>query len=153
MAYGTAYVAQVAFGAKDAQTVKAFEEAESYNGPSLIIAYSNCIAHGYDMADALDQHKRAVETGYWPLYRFDPRKLGTGESALTLDSKAPTGSLAEYMGHETRFRTVQQQNPELYATLLVKAEKDIKKRYAMYEKMAEFKIDLRDGEGQSEAAE
>ena len=153
MAYGTAYVAQVAFGARDAQTVKAFEEAESYNGPSLIIAYSNCIAHGYDMADALDQHKRAVETGYWPLYRFDPRKLGTGESALTLDSKAPTGSLAEYMGHETRFRTVQQQNPELYATLLVKAEKDIKKRYAMYEKMAEFKIDLRDDQGQSEAAE
>ncbi len=153
MAYGTAYVAQVAFGARDAQTVKAFEEAESYDGPSLIIGYSNCIAHGYDMADALDQHKRAVETGYWPLYRFDPRKLGTGVPALTLDSKAPTGSLAEYMSHETRFRTVEQQNPELYAQLLVKAEKDIKKRYAMYEKLAEFKIDYSEGEESSQAAE
>jgi len=153
MAYGTAYVAQVAFGARDAQTVKAFEEAESYDGPSLIIGYSNCIAHGYDMADALDQHKRAVETGYWPLYRFDPRKLGTGVAALTLDSKAPAGSLAEYMSHETRFRTVEQQNPELYAQLLVKAEKDIKKRYAMYEKLAEFKIDYSEGEESSQAAE
>ena len=89
MAYGHVYVAQVAFGAKDTQTVKAFIEADAYPGPSLIIAYSPCIAHGYDLVHGLDQQKLAVDSGYWPLYRFDPRRAASGERPLVLDSGAP----------------------------------------------------------------
>ena len=89
MAYGHVYVAQVAFGAKDAQTLKAFLEAEAYPGPSLIIAYSHCIAHGYDMAHGLEHQKLAAESGYWPLYRFDPRRATRGGQPLVLDSAHP----------------------------------------------------------------
>ena len=96
MAYGHVYVANVAFGARDAQTVKAFLDAESYPGPSLIIAYSHCIAHGYDMAYGLDQQKLAVESGYWPLFRYDPRFAKRGESPLKLDSAAPKGDVATF---------------------------------------------------------
>ncbi len=152
IAHGTAYVAHVAFGAKDAQTVRAFEEAESFDGPSLIIGYSNCIAHGYDMADALDQHKLAVETGYWPLYRYDPRRLGTGEAPLTLDNKPATKSLADYMANETRFQAVNRQNPELYAKLVTLAEGDIRRRQALYRKLAEFKVDLEEIEEEARPA-
>ena len=89
MSYGHVYVARVAFGAKDAQTVKAFLEAEAYDGPSLIIAYSHCIAHGYDMAHGAEQQKLAVDSGVWPLYRFDPRRIAKGEPPLQLDSVRP----------------------------------------------------------------
>ncbi|MCW9034916.1 MAG: pyruvate:ferredoxin (flavodoxin) oxidoreductase [Rhodospirillales bacterium] len=142
MAHGTAYVASVSFGARDLQTVKAFEEAESFDGPSLIIGYSNCIAHGYDMSDALDQHKLAVDTGYWPLYRYDPRRLGTGEPPLIVDNKPASKPLADYMANETRFQAVNRQDPELYTRLVTLAEEDIKRRQALYRKIAEFKVDL-----------
>ncbi len=136
MAYGHVYVAQVAFGSKDAQTVRAFLEAEAYKGPSVIIAYSHCIAQGYDMADGLDQQKLAVDTGYWPLYRYDPRRVAGGESPLVLDSAAPKVELGKFMRNETRFRLVEQQNPERFRDLLGVAQGNVRKKYALYEELA-----------------
>jgi pyruvate-ferredoxin/flavodoxin oxidoreductase len=138
MAYGSVYVAHVAFGAKDAQTVKAFMEADSYDGPSMIIAFSHCIAHGYDLAKGLDQQKLAVDTGYWPLYRFDPRRLANGENPLQLDSPAPKGDVARYMANETRFRVVQQQNAAHYQNLVTAEQREVTMRYALYEQMAKL---------------
>jgi pyruvate-ferredoxin/flavodoxin oxidoreductase len=135
MSYGNVYVARVAFGAKDVQTLKAFQEAESYPGPSLILAYSQCIAHGYDMAYGVEQQKLAVETGYWPLYRYDPRRPALGESAFKLDSGAPKGDLAAYMRNETRFRMVEQQGPERYKELLATAKANIQERFRIYEQL------------------
>ena len=139
MAYGSVYVARVAFGAKDAQTVKAFQEAEAYPGTSLIIAYSTCIAHGYDMAHSLDQQKLAVETGYWPLLRFDPRREAAGEPALQLESGPPKGDLGKYMRNESRFRAVEQAYPERFKMLLKGAQEHVHERYARYKEMAEKK--------------
>jgi pyruvate-ferredoxin/flavodoxin oxidoreductase len=136
MAYGNVYVARVAFGAKDAQTVKAFQEAEAYPGPSLIIAYSSCIAHGYDMAHSLDQMKLAVETGYWPLLRFDPRREAAGEPAMQLESGPPKGDLGKYMRNESRFRAVEQAYPERFKRLLAGAQEHVRERYARYQDMA-----------------
>ncbi|MBK8257297.1 MAG: pyruvate:ferredoxin (flavodoxin) oxidoreductase [Polyangiaceae bacterium] len=136
MTYGNVYIARIAFGAKDTQTVKAFEEADSYPGPSLIIAYSHCIAHGYDMAQGLAQQKRAVDTGYWPLYRFDPRRIAEGESPLKLDSNAPKGKLVEFARNETRFRMVEQQDPARFKALADSAQNDIHVRWATYENLA-----------------
>ncbi|MGE3841950.1 MAG: pyruvate:ferredoxin (flavodoxin) oxidoreductase [Vicinamibacterales bacterium] len=136
MAYGHVYVAQVAFGSKDVQTVRAFLEAESYPGPSVIIAFSHCIAHGYDLSHGLDQQKLAVDTGYWPLYRYDPRRADAGESPLVLDSAPPKGELGKYMRNETRFRLVEQQNPERFQALLAQAQANVKKRTALYEELA-----------------
>jgi len=136
MAYGSVYVARVAFGAKDAQTVKAFQEAESYPGPSLIIAYSTCIAHGYDMAHGLDQQKLAVETGYWPLFRYDPRRQLDGQPAMQLESGAPRGDIGKYMRNESRFRVVEQLYPERFKELLAGAQAHAHERYALYEQMA-----------------
>ena len=136
MTYGNVYVARVAFGAKDTQTVKAFEEADSYPGPSLIIAYSHCIAHGYDMAQALAQQKRAVDTGYWPLFRFDPRRVAEGESPLKLDSGPPKGKLVDFARNETRFRMVEQQDPARFKALSDAAQSDILVRWATYENLA-----------------
>ena len=101
MAYGNVYVARVAFGAKDAQTVKAFQEAESYDGPSLIIAYSHCIAHGYDMAYGAEQQKLAVDSGVWPLYRYDPRRVGPGRAAARRSTPA-TPKIAAQRVHAQR---------------------------------------------------
>jgi len=136
MTYGHPYVARVAMAAKDVQTVNAFKEADSYSGTSVILAYSHCIAHGYDMADAVLQQERAVDSGYWPLFRYDPRRVEKGESPLKLDSAIPKVSLAEFMAHETRFRMVEATNPEHYKKLLVEAERLAKERYALYEQMA-----------------
>jgi pyruvate-ferredoxin/flavodoxin oxidoreductase len=108
----------------------------SFDGPSIIIAYSHCIAHGYDMADALDQQRLAVISGYWPLYRYDPRKLGTPEGALTIDSNEPNTPLFDYMKRETRFTTVQRQNPERFASMVEEAEMQIRRRYATLKKLA-----------------
>jgi len=138
MAYGNVYVAKVAFGAKDTQTVKALLEAESYPGPSLIIAYSHCIAHGYDMAQGADQQKLAVDTGYWPLFRYDPRRLAEGEAPLQLDSPAPRLPLAQYLRNEARFRIVEQQTPERFKMLLGQAQAQVNSRYAFYENFARF---------------
>ncbi len=138
MAYGNVYVAHVAFGAKDAQTVKAFLEADSYDGPSMIIAFSHCIAHGYDLEKGLDQQKLAVDTGYWPLYRFDPRRLANGENPLQVDSAPPKGGVASFMANESRFRVVQQQNPENYKNLVAAAQREVTMRYGLYEQMAKL---------------
>ncbi len=140
MGYGHVYVAQVAFGAKDAQTVKAFLEAESYPGPSMIIAYSHCIAHGYDMAHGLDQQKLAVEAAVWPLYRFDPRRVAQGLPPLVLDSPAPKVSAREYMRNEARFRMVEKLDPLRFRRLLGMAEKRATQRYAIYQQLAGVKV-------------
>jgi len=136
MVYGYVYVAHVAFGAKDAQTVKAFQEAESYPGTSLIIAYSHCIAHGYDLAHGLDQQKLAVDSGYWPLYRFDPRRAWEGQNPLLLESGPPKFELGKYARNEARYRMVEQAFPERFKTLLEAAQQEVKTRYAMYEQLA-----------------
>jgi pyruvate-ferredoxin/flavodoxin oxidoreductase len=136
MAYGTVYVARVAFGAKDAQTVKAVIEAESYPGTSLIIAYSHCIAHGYDMAFGLEQQKLAVDAGHWPLFRFDPRRTAAGENPLVLESGAPKIELGKYVRNESRYRMVEQAYPERFRTLLEHAQADVRARFAAYETLA-----------------
>jgi pyruvate-ferredoxin/flavodoxin oxidoreductase len=142
MSYGHVYVARVAFGAKDQQTVKAFLEAESYPGPSLIIAYSHCIAHGYDMAYGADQQKRAVDSGVWPLYRFDPRRVPQGKPPLQLDSGRARISPQEYMKHEARFRMVERVNPERYRHLLKEAERSAARRLSIYQQLAGITIPL-----------
>jgi pyruvate-ferredoxin/flavodoxin oxidoreductase len=136
MAYGHVYVAQVAFGAKDAQTLKAFVEAEAYPGPSLIIAYSHCIAHGYDMVFGLEHQKLATDTGYWPLYRYDPRRAATGENPLVLDSPPPKTDVSKLMALETRFQLTAQQDQARYATLVDSARSHIARRLALYHDLA-----------------
>jgi pyruvate-ferredoxin/flavodoxin oxidoreductase len=136
MAYGNTYVAHVAFGAKDVQTVKAFVDAEAYPGPSIIIAYSHCIAHGYDLSKGLDQQKLAVDAGYWPLYRFDPRRAATGESPLMLDSAAPKIDLAKYTGNEMRYRVVEQMDPARFKLLAEHAQREVTMRFSVYEQLA-----------------
>ncbi len=134
--YGSVYVARVAFGAKDAHTVTAFREAESYDGPSLIIAYSHCVAHGYSMSQGLEQQKRAVACGYWPLFRFDPRRTALGENPMKLDSAPPKSSLAEFTRNETRFQMLERINPERSAMLQQMAAASVKERFALYQQLA-----------------
>ena len=136
MAYGSVYVARVAFGAKDAQTVKAFQEAESYPGTSIIIAYSPCIAHGYDMAFQLDQQTKAVQSGYWPLYRFDPRRTAAGESPLVIDTGTLKGDIGAFMRNEARFRVAEERNPELYKGTIEQARREAAQKVVLYEQMA-----------------
>ncbi len=140
MTYGNVYVAHVAFGAKDAQTVKALLEAESYPGTSIVIAYSPCIAHGYDLSFGLDQQKLAAESGYWPMYRFDPRRIATGETPLMMDTATIKGSIATFMRNEARFRMVEQQDPERFRHLLVRAEREVKNRFQVYENLAKLTL-------------
>ena len=136
MAYGHVYVAQVAFGAKDAQTLKALLEAESYPGPSVIIAYSHCIAHGYEMAEGLEHQKLAARSGYWPLYRFDPRRAANGEPPLVLDTPDPDTPLGDLMAVESRFQLTDQHDHQRYAGLLHQAEAQIHQRLERYHAMA-----------------
>jgi pyruvate-ferredoxin/flavodoxin oxidoreductase len=136
MTYGNVYVAQVAMGANDAQTMKAFLEAEAYHGPSLIIAYSHCIAHGINMAKGLEQQKLAALTGYWPLFRYNPEAVRRGENPLTLDSKPPSLSIDKYMYNEMRFKMLAQANPEAAKQLLAAAQEDASRRWRMYEQLA-----------------
>ena len=140
MTYGHVYVAQVAFGAKDSQTVTAMQEAASYQGPSLIIAYSHCIEHGYDMGDGLTQQEKAVKSGFWPLFRYDPRRLAAGEPPLKLDSKAPSLPFAEFAKGENRFQQLLKRDPERAEALLAEAQKMIHERWAMYEHLAGFRL-------------
>jgi len=139
MAYGSAYVASVAFGAKDAQTVKAFQEAEAFPGPSLLIALSPCIAHGYDLLLSLEQQRLAVEAGAWPLYRYDPRRTQAGEPALQLDSGALKAPMSDYLQNEGRFRMIQLANPERYADFVARAQAQASRRRGLYEHLAQFK--------------
>jgi pyruvate-ferredoxin/flavodoxin oxidoreductase len=135
-AYGNVYVAQIALGADNAQAVKAFAEAESHTGPSLIIAYSTCIAHGIDMATGMSHMKDAVDSGYWPLYRFDPRSEIEGKHPLTLDSKAPTMPLREFAAKEGRYTLLARSKPELAERLMAIAQADVDERRRLYEQMA-----------------
>ena len=143
MAYGNVYVARVAMGAKDAQTVKAFLEAESYDGPSIIIAYCHCIAHGYDLVNGCEQQKLAVDSGHWPLYRFDPRRIEQGESPLQMDSPAPKIDLGAYVRNETRYRMVEQAYPEHFKHLLASAQREVINRYAAHENLAKLTMPVK----------
>ncbi len=134
--YGSIYVARVAFGSNDSQTVKAFLEAEAYDGPSLILAYSHCIAHGYDLARGLDQQKAAVASGYWPLFRYDPRLVQENKNPLQLDSKAPTLPLEKYVYNETRYTMLKASNEAAAEKLLQLEKQDVAQRWKLYEQLA-----------------
>jgi pyruvate-ferredoxin/flavodoxin oxidoreductase len=136
MAYGNVYVARVAMGADDLQTLRAFVEAEAYDGPSLIIAYSHCIAHGIDMRKGLEQQKLAVQSGYWPLYRYNPALSDEGKNPLILDSKAPAIPLEQYAYNEARYRMLQQNDEQRADALMQQAKHDLQERWEMYRQMA-----------------
>ncbi len=136
MQYGHVYVARVAFGAKDSQTVMAMREAEAYDGPALIIAYSPCIAHGYPLHLGLDQQKLAVDSGYWPLFRYDPRLAAKGEVPLKLDSGAPKVDLAKFMANETRFGILRHIAPARAEELGALAQAQVRQHYALYQHLA-----------------
>lgn len=138
MSYGNVYVAKVAMGSNDQQTIKAFLEAEAYDGPSLIIAYSHCIAHGINMAKGLESQKLAVDSGHWPLFRFNPENVKEGKNPLKLDSKAPKIKLEDYIYNETRYKMLTKSHPKEAAELLKHAQEDVLKRWKIYEQMANF---------------
>jgi pyruvate-ferredoxin/flavodoxin oxidoreductase len=141
IAYGNVYVARVAMGSSDVQTVKAFLEAESYNGPSLIIAYCHCIAHGYNLINGLNQQKLAVQSGYWPLIRYNPDLMKEGKNPLTIDSKAPAIPLKDYVYNETRYSLLTKTRPEAAEQLLKEAQDDVYKRWRAYTHLAEMPVD------------
>ncbi|MBV5308353.1 pyruvate:ferredoxin (flavodoxin) oxidoreductase [Chromatium okenii] len=136
MAYEHCYVAQVAFGAKDMQTVRAFIEAESYDGPSVIIAYSPCIAHGVDLSNNLRQQDMAVNSGHWSLFRYDPRRAARGENPLMIDSKAPSIPYRDFIASETRFSLLTRTQPEIAERYLQLAQQHVKTRFDLYEQLA-----------------
>ena len=140
MSYKNAYVGRVAMGANDAQTLKVFQEAEAHNGPSLIIAYAPCINHGIKigMSKAQTEEKRAVEAGYWHLFRFDPRTAAEGKNPFTLDSKAPTASYKDFIMGEVRYNALARQNPERAETLFTKSEKNAMDKYNHLLKLAKL---------------
>jgi len=141
MAYGSVYVANVAFGAGDMQTVKAFLEAEAYDGPSIIIAYSHCIAHGYDLVHGLEQQKAAVQSGYWPLFRYNPELTKQGKNPLQLDSRAPTLPLEKYAYNETRYTMLAHSDPEAAKRLLQLAQEDVNGRWHTYASLAAMSVE------------
>ncbi|MEW6650126.1 MAG: pyruvate:ferredoxin (flavodoxin) oxidoreductase [Chloroflexota bacterium] len=136
MAYGYVYVAQVAMGANDAQTLKALIEADAYDGPSLVIAYSHCIAHGIDMRKGLDQQKLAVQSGVWPLFRYNPLLADEGKNPLQIDARAPSVSVEEYAYNETRYRMLLQSDEARAEALMRQARVDAAKRWKLYQQMA-----------------
>jgi len=140
MSYGHVYVASVALYARDAQSIRAFAEAESYPGPSLIIAHSPCIAHGYELSKSGEQQKLAVDSGVWPVYRFDPRRLDAGETPLVLDAGPPKARVADYMKNEGRFQAVALRDPQRYAQLVALAERHIVERQAFHQQLAGLKL-------------
>ncbi len=141
MAYGYVYVARVAMGSSDAQTLKAFLEADAYDGPSLIIAYSHCIAHGIDMRRGLEQQKLAVATGLWPLYRYNPDLVTEGKNPLTIDSREPNVSVSDYAYNETRYRMLLQADEKRAEDLMNEAKSDARKRWNLYKQMAAIHYD------------
>jgi len=136
MAYGNVYVASVAMGAKDEHTLKAFLEAEAYDGPSIIIAYAHCIAHGIDMTTGMQNQKAIVESGEWLLYRFNPDRIVAGENPLQLDSRSPTKKVQDFMQMETRFKMLTKSKPEDAKRLWAEAQHDAEVRYKFYEYLA-----------------
>jgi pyruvate-ferredoxin/flavodoxin oxidoreductase len=140
MAYENVYVAQVAFGAKDVQTIRAFLEAESYPGPSLIIAYSPCIAHGVDLSHNLRQQDLAVASGHWPLFRYDPRRTAAGENPLHLDSKPPSIPYRDFISTEARFSVLAKTHPGDAERFLRLAQKHVETRFKLYEQLAHLAV-------------
>jgi pyruvate-ferredoxin/flavodoxin oxidoreductase len=136
MTYGHVYVARVAMGANDAHTLRALREAEAYDGPSLVIAYSHCIAHGYDLRHGMDQQKAAVASGHWPLLRYDPRLTRDGKNPLQLDSKAPSVPLKSYAYNETRYTMLAHSDPDAARRVLALAQDDVAARWRYYEYLA-----------------
>ncbi len=136
VAYGNCYVARVAMGSSDMQTVKAFQEAEKWDGPSIIIAYSHCIAHGYDLKFGLEQQKLAVQTGHWPMFRYNPALVAEGKNPFVLDCKAPSLPLDKYIYNETRYTMLVHSKPEAARRLLAEAQADVMNRWRLYEQMA-----------------
>jgi len=132
VSYGSVYVAQVAMGSNDTHVVKAFQEAEAHDGPSIIIAYSSCIAHGYDLVHGLEQQKLAVQSGYWPLMRYNPSLREEGKNPFQLDSRAPSIRLKEYAYREARYTMLARGNPELAAKLLKDAQDDVERQWRVY---------------------
>jgi pyruvate-ferredoxin/flavodoxin oxidoreductase len=139
MTYGHVYVARVAMGAKDHQTLKALQEAEAHPGPSLVIAYSHCIAPGYDMALGCEQQKRIVDSGLWPLYRFDPRRLAQGLPPLQLDSGSARTTPETFMAVESRFRMIEASDPARYKRLVAEAGLEAARRLAFYKHLSEWR--------------
>ncbi len=136
MSYGYVYVARVAMGANDQQTLRALIEAESYDGPSIVIAYSHCIAHGYDMAKGLEQQKLAVQSGHWPMYRYDPRLAEEGKNPLIIESKEPSIPFSQYAYNETRYKMLTQMDEDRAEKLMSETQHDAKTRWAFYQQMA-----------------
>lgn len=132
VSYGSVYVARVALGGNDTHVIKAFQEAEAHDGPSIIIAYASCIAHGYDLVHGLEQQKLAVQSGYWPLMRYNPSLREEGKNPFQLDSKAPAIPLKEYTYREARYTMLTRSNPELAAKLLVEAQDDVERQWRVY---------------------
>ena len=140
MSYRHVYVARVAMGGNDTQTVQAFEEAEAFDGPSLIIAFSPCIAHGYDLARGLDHQRLAVQSGYWPLFRYNPALLREGRNPLKLDSRPPTTPLKTYLASEGRFERTVRETDASHGGLLHAAEDDVAHRWSLYEQLAALPV-------------
>jgi pyruvate-ferredoxin/flavodoxin oxidoreductase len=136
MTYGNVFVARVAMGGNDAQTLKAFHEAEAYPGPSLVIAYSHCIAHGYDLRYGMDQQKAAVLSGYWPLFRYNPELVREGKNPMQLDSKPPSLDFKKYAYNETRYTMLAHSHPEAARRLLALAQEDVLRRWRVYQQWA-----------------
>jgi len=132
LSYGSVYVAQVALGGNDMHVVKAFQEAEAHDGPSIIIAYASCIAHGYDLVHGLEQQKLAVQSGYWPLIRYNPALRGEGKNPFQLDSRAPSIRLKDYIYREARYTMLVRSNPERAAELLTEAQDDVEREWRVY---------------------
>ncbi|MGA7885953.1 MAG: pyruvate:ferredoxin (flavodoxin) oxidoreductase [Acidobacteriaceae bacterium] len=132
VAYGSVYVARIAMGANDSHTVKAFQEAEAWDGPAIILAYSPCIAHGYDLSQGLDHQKAAVNSGYWPLMRYNPALRAEGKNPFLLDSRAPSIPLKDYVYNETRYTMLLRANPEMAETLLKEATDDVERTWRVY---------------------
>lgn len=140
MSYGDVYVARIAMGASDTQTVKAFLEAEAFDGPSLILAYSHCIAHGYDLRFGLEQQKAAVKSGYWPLFRYNPALAGTSQHPMQLDSREPAMPLSDYVLNEGRYSMLAQTAPEDAARLIEEAQRDVERRWKTYQHWATMPV-------------
>ncbi len=141
MSYGYVYVAQVAMGSSDIQTLRAFREADAFDGPSIILAYSHCIAHGYDMKDGLTQQQLLVKSGLWPLYRYNPDNVEQGKNPLKLDSKAPSIPVTDFAYNEARYRVLMQNNESRAETLMEAAQDDAQARWKLYEQMAAMRYD------------
>jgi pyruvate-ferredoxin/flavodoxin oxidoreductase len=137
MAYGNVYVAKVAMGANDTQTLRAFLEAEAYDGPSIIIAYSHCIAHGINMAKGMQNQKAAVDSGYWQLYRYNPDLIKDGKNPFKLESKGLKMPFKEYAYMETRYKMLTKSHPERAARLIKEAQADVVEKWQEYERMVD----------------